>query len=206
MRYLQHSMLITAFLFSVAGLAFAQDSQPPQRGGRGRGGRGPNGDGPQFVQFGGPPFALRDALDKDRDGKLSADEVKAAAESLKALDQNNDGKLDAAEIGWPPQFGRGRGGRGGGFGRGGFGGRGGGAPANFGERILSRDINADGKVTADELPRSMRRVVELADDNKDGAIDDAEAQQFAKRYGVAGRNANPDRPATAGAEPRREGQ
>jgi hypothetical protein len=198
-------MLITAVLFSLAGLALAQDNQPPQPGGRGRGGRGPDGDGPQTFQFGGPPFALRDALDKDRDGKLSSDELKTASESLKSLDRNSDGKLDAEEIGWPPQFGRGRGGRGGrggGFGRGGFGGRGGGAPVNFAERILSRDANADGKITADELPRSMRRVVELADENKDGAIDEQEAQQFAKRYGAAGRSANPgsanpDRPAPA---------
>jgi hypothetical protein len=209
MRHLHRSTLIAVFLFSVAGLVFAQDGQPPQPGGRGRGGRGPDGDGPPFVQFGGPPFALRDALDKDRDGKLSADELKAATESLKALDGNSDGKLDAAEIGWPPQFGRGRGGRGGrggGFGRGGFGGRGGGAPVDFSQRILSRDGNADGKVTADELPRSMRRVVELADQDKDGAIDNAEAQQFAKRYGAAGRSANPERPAPAADEPRRDGQ
>jgi hypothetical protein len=77
---------------------------------------------------------------------------------------------------------------------------------DFGGRILSRDVNADGKVTADELPRSMRRVVELADQDKDGAIDEAEAQQFAKRYGAAGRAANPDRPPPPGAEPRRGSQ
>jgi hypothetical protein len=195
-------MLIAAFLIPIASLAIAQDAEPPQRGGPGGRGRGQGGDGPQVFQFGGPSFALRDALDKDRDGKLSADEVKAATESLKSLDRNNDGKLDAEEIGWPPQFGRrgGRGGRGG-FGRGG---RGGGAPVDFGQRILSRDANADGKITADELPRSMRRVIELADKDKDGAIDDAEAQQFAKQYGSAGRSANPDRPAATGDGPRRD--
>jgi hypothetical protein len=203
MRNLRHLVQIAAFLIPLAGLALAQDADPPQRGGRGRGERGAGADGGQtfFFQAGGPSFALRDALDKDRDGKLSADELKAATESLKSLDRNSDGKLDAAEIGWPPQFGRrgGRGGRGGGFG-----GRGGGAPVDFGQRILSRDSNADGKVTADELPRSMRRVVELADKDKDGAIDEAEAGQFAKQYGAAGRSANPERPAPAGAEPRRD--
>ncbi|HJS07650.1 MAG TPA: hypothetical protein VJ809_08310 [Pirellulales bacterium] len=203
MRYLRRSMLIAAFLISLASLALGQDADPPQPGGRGRGGRGPGGDGPQVFQFGGASFALRDALDKDRDGKLSADELKMATESLKSLDRNSDGKLDTAELGWPPQFGRrgGRGGRGG-FGRGG---RGGGTPVDFGQRILSRDVNADGKVTADELPRSMRRIVELADQDKDGGIDDAEAQQFAKQYGAAGRSANPDRPSPPGAEPRRDG-
>jgi hypothetical protein len=192
-------MQIAAFLMPLAGLALAQDADPPQRGGRGRGERGSAGGQQFFFQPGGPSFALRDALDKDRDGKLSADELKAATESLKSLDRNSDGKLDAGEIGWPPQFGR-RGGRGG-FGRGG---RGGGPPVDFGQRILSRDVNSDGKVTADELPRSMRRVVELADKDKDGAIDEAEAGQFAKQYGAAGRSANPERPAPSGAEPRRD--
>jgi hypothetical protein len=203
-------MLSAVVVLSLISLALAQDTQPPERGGRrGRGGRGPDGDGPQFFQFGGPPFALRDALDKNSDGKLSADELKLATESLKSIDRNKDGKLDAEEIGWPPQFGRGRGGRGGrgggGFGRGGFGGRGGGQPADFASRILSRDVNADGKITADELPRSMRRVLELADEDKDGAISEPEAQQFAKRYGAAGRSANPDRASPPADEPRRGG-
>jgi Ca2+-binding EF-hand superfamily protein len=38
------------------------------------------------------------ALDKDRDGELSAEEIKDAVKALKALDKNGDGKLDRAEL------------------------------------------------------------------------------------------------------------
>src|SRR5687768_10587374 len=108
---------VAAILLLLAGRAPAQDAGPQQPPGR-----GPGGGGPQTAPLGGPTLAIREALDKDKDGKLSADELKAAAESLAAIDGNKDGKLDAAEIGWPPQFGfRGRGGRGGRGG--GFGGR-----------------------------------------------------------------------------------
>jgi EF hand len=202
MPFIRRLLLLAAgFAVPLAGLASAQDPGQPQPSGRGRGG----GDG-QFVPPGGPALAIREALDKDKDGKLSADELKMAAESLATIDANKDGKLDAGEIGWPPQFGRGRGGRGGrgGGGRGGFGGRGGGPPVDFSKRILNRDSNNDGKVTADELPRSMRRVVELADQDKDAAIDAAEAEKFAKQYGAVGRAAGPNRPGEPAAQPRLE--
>jgi hypothetical protein len=209
MIFSKHTMLVAAavaaILFPIAAISLAQDRQAPPPEERGRG-----GDGPQRFRFGPPGFALQEALDKDRDGKLSADEVKAAAESLKALDRNSDGKLDAEEIGWPPQFGGfpgagrgrgGRGGRGGGFGPGGFGGRGGAAPAEFSKRIMSRDANSDGKVSADELPRSMQNVLQFADQNKDGSIDEAEAEKFAQRYGAFGRAAAPNRPPQAERQP-----
>jgi hypothetical protein len=85
MQYVQRLMLFAVVVFSLVSLVLAQDPEPAQRDGRGgRGGRGRGGDGGAqgFFQPGGPSFALRDALDKDRDGKLSADEVKAATESL----------------------------------------------------------------------------------------------------------------------------
>ena len=162
---------------------FGQDRDRPRPGDD-----GPRGDRPPFeFRFG--PIALQEALDKNNDRRISAEELKSAVESLRSLDKNEDGKLDSAEIGWPPQFGGpggrrgGRGGRGGGFGR-----RGGSAaPADFGKRIVSRDANGDGKVTADELPRSMRRVLEIADSNRDGAIDESEAQKFAQQHGAIGR-------------------
>ena len=95
--------------------------------------------------FGGPPgFQLMEALDADKDGKLTAEEIENAATALRKLDTNRDGKLSQEEIGWPPAGGfrgfrggfrgggfPGFGGRGGGRGRGGFpgfGGPGGGRP------------------------------------------------------------------------------
>ncbi|MDP6443541.1 MAG: hypothetical protein QF805_07085 [Pirellulaceae bacterium] len=88
--------------------------------------------------FGGPAgFHLMTALDVNRDGKLSSKEVANAVAALTKLDKNRDGKLSAAEIGWPPPFGRGRGGfpgfgpdRGPGGGR--VGGQGGRGPGDFG--------------------------------------------------------------------------
>ena len=53
-----------------------------------------------------PPPPPRDrlmvALDKDHDGELSADEIKSAAQSLKAVDGNHDGKLTRNEL-FPPR-------------------------------------------------------------------------------------------------------
>jgi hypothetical protein len=194
MSFSKYTMLVaaavSAALFPTDAISFGQDRQPTQPEER-----VPPGDGPQRFRTGPPGFALREALDKDRDGKISTDEIQAAAASLKTLDRNSNGKLEADEIGWPPQFGggggRGRGGRGGGFGPGGFGGRGGAPPVDFSKRIMSRDADRDGKVSSDELPRSMRSVLKLADQNNDASIDETEAEKFAQTYGAIGRSLAP---------------
>lgn len=41
---------------------------------------------------------LMRALDTDKDGVISAEEIEKASESLKAIDSNKDGKLDMAEL------------------------------------------------------------------------------------------------------------
>jgi hypothetical protein len=176
----------------VVDRAPAQEGEPP----RGEPARGPEA-GPSrnqtFQPFGRGPrtLAIREALDTDKDAKVSADEMKAAAASLKNLDRNGDKKLTADEIGWPPQFGPGRGGRGGpgGFGRGGRGGASA-SPQEFAKRILVRDANSDGAVSADELPRSMQVVLSLADTNADRKIDEAEAVRFAEKFGFVSRPAS----------------
>jgi hypothetical protein len=54
----------------------------------------------------GPPLVA--ALDLDKDGEISADEIAKASESLKKLDKNGDGKLTPDEIRPPgPPPGRG---------------------------------------------------------------------------------------------------
>ena len=162
---------------------------PGQEPGPAPGGEPPN---PRARRDGfGPPFVLKDALDTDKDGKLSAEEIKAAPEALKKLDANKDGKLSAEELGWPPRMAGGP--RGGGpfGGPGGPGGPGGlfggprGGGRSFLQRFLSRDANKDGKVTKEELPSSMHFLIQLGDQNKDGAVDAQEAEQLAKQLGLA---------------------
>ena len=52
----------------------------------------------------GPPHhdRLFDALDTNHDGVISADEINAAATSLKKADTNGDGKIDRADMRPPP--------------------------------------------------------------------------------------------------------
>lgn len=150
---------------------------PEKKGGFGQGGFGGG--------FGGFSPLLR-ALDTDKDGELSADEIKNASAALKALDKDGDGKLSAEEL--RPAFG---GPGGGGFGRPGGGG-GFGDPKAFAERLRGFDKNKDGKLTKDELPEFMQeRFFERADTNKDGVIDDKELQKAAET--------SPGRPGGGGA-------
>lgn len=61
-------------------------------------------DGPRDGQR--PPGPMPDplvrALDTDKDGIISADEIKNASDSLKKLDKNNDGQLTRDEYAPPP--------------------------------------------------------------------------------------------------------
>ncbi|MDA1231384.1 MAG: hypothetical protein O2856_11470, partial [Planctomycetota bacterium] len=95
-----------------------------------------------YAQQGGPggftPPAppVVEAIDKDKDGVISAEELKNSQASLTALDENKDGEIAGEELvpkffrGGPGRFGGPVGGRGGG--RGGFGGPGGGPGGGFG--------------------------------------------------------------------------
>jgi hypothetical protein len=77
------------------------------RPGEGRPGQGRPGQGGQ----GGfrPPNPVMEAIDKNKDGTLSTEELKNAAKALATLDKNKDGKIDQEEM--RPQFNRGQGGR-----------------------------------------------------------------------------------------------
>ena len=122
------------------------------------------------------------ALDANRDGEISAEEIENAAAALKKLDKNGDGKLTRAELrpaGAPEFGGPGRGG----FGQGG--GPGGPGAAGFVERLMGFDADKDGKVTKQELPERMQRIFERGDLNRDAAIDKEEAEKLASQFGQA---------------------
>jgi len=165
----------------VAALAVAlivDDAMAQQRPG-GRDGRpggdrqGASGDGGgrgSGRSFGGPPNPLMMAIDANKDGELSSEEIANAAAALKKLDKNNDGKLSREEL--RPQFG----GRSGSSGGGGF-----------LEGLLKLDKNGDGKITKDELPNErMARIIEHGDTNKDGALDKAEIEKMRSQFGSRG--------------------
>lgn len=78
-------------LGTVCFLISSARAQPPDR------------PGPPPERDGGPPpNPLIEAIDTNHDGVLSADEIRAAGESLKKLDRNGDGKLTEDEL-QPPR-------------------------------------------------------------------------------------------------------
>lgn len=156
-------------------------------GGPGQGRRGPGGpmEGPGGMLRMMP---LMVALDLDKDGELSTDEIRKASTSLQTLDQNKDGKLGADEL--RPSFGPG--------GPGGPGGpRGGGdGGADVVARMLEFDANKDGKLSPAEVPERLRGLFARADGNKDGVLDREELARYAASSGTEprGPGGGPERP------------
>ncbi|MEO1997490.1 MAG: EF-hand domain-containing protein, partial [Planctomycetaceae bacterium] len=72
--------------------------QPPER-------RQPGPDGPPRgvfePEFGPPPDRMFEAIDSNRDGQISPQEIRNAAAALKKLDANGDGELSGEEV-FPP--------------------------------------------------------------------------------------------------------
>jgi hypothetical protein len=114
------------------------------------------------------------ALDLNRDGELSADEIAKASQSLLKLDKDGDGKLSGDEL-RPRPPGGGGGQRGGG--RLPNGGQGGGNGAGQGQPpqpppsplLTALDLNGDGKLSADEIAKAPQSLLKL-DKNGDGKL------------------------------------
>jgi hypothetical protein len=67
-----------------------------------------DGERPDPRDFGFRMSPLMIALDADRDGELSAEEISQAVAALKKLDRNEDGVIDREELRPRPPFGEGR--------------------------------------------------------------------------------------------------
>jgi len=138
---------------------------------------GPGGRGPmQFMRM----SPILNAVDVDRDGTLSAEEIANAPAQLRKLDKNGDGKLTRDEAGLQMP-GRGRGGEGG------RGGRGGEEPpaapptaAELTDTLMAFDANKNGQLEKSEVPERMQGLFERGDTNHDGVLTRDEIAKLAE--------------------------
>jgi Ca2+-binding EF-hand superfamily protein len=148
-----------AFVLNVLGSALLLTAVLTAQGPGGPGGpggqRGPGGPG-------GFRSPLLNALDSNRDGKLSADEIAAAPRSLLKLDINGDGSITLEELQPPPETAIA-------------------SPDDLATQLMAFDKNEDGQLTADELPARMQSLFTRADTNHDGKLTRDEIRALAAR-------------------------
>jgi hypothetical protein len=103
---MNHLLALALALGLTAGSVSAQNDGPPDQQGPPPAGDGappdgpPPGDGPAGRHHRPPPFMA--ALDTNKDGVLSADEIANAAKALLTLDKDGDGKITMEEFLGPP--------------------------------------------------------------------------------------------------------
>ena len=124
------------------------------------------------------------ALDADRDGTISAAEIKNAPNALAVLDKDKDGKITREEV--RPNFGPGGPGERRPEGREGGGPQGGNAAAEMVKTLMAFDKNGDGKLSKEELPERMQGMFARGDANKDGFLSKEEIQKLAAASTGAG--------------------
>ncbi len=168
-------------------------------GGERRPGEGGFGGGPGGGQRGGGPggqglirmMPLMIALDIDKDGTISKEEIENAVVALRTLDKNQDGKLTEDEL-RPAGIGPGgpEGGRGGPGGPGGPGGGAGGGTGGNPEEMVARfmqfDLNKDGRLAKDELSDRMQSLLTRADADNDGFATKEELMAMAQKEMASG--------------------
>ncbi|MCA9076055.1 MAG: hypothetical protein KDA93_13590 [Planctomycetaceae bacterium] len=174
--------LMAMCLLIVAAVSAGPSDGPPDRPEgarppRERGPRGPEGEGPRG--FRPPPNPFMEALDLDKDGEISAEEIENAVVALKSMDENEDGKLSHDEVHpQPPHRGPGdeRGPRGP---RDPEGARGPGGPPGEDrprdpkvvvDHMMSHDKDGDDKISREEAPERMARLFDVADTDGDDAL------------------------------------
>jgi Ca2+-binding EF-hand superfamily protein len=186
-RSVYFTSALTLFALASSSLAFAfqPPTTPPDErrergpeGGRGRGqgrqgrqgeARGPGGPGgPARVS----PFVA--AIDTNKDGDLSVEELANAPTALKTLDKNGDGKLSGEEVRpTPPPIV---------------------VPASeIVARFMEFDRNSDGKLSVSELPSRMKSFLQQADSNKDGILAQDELISFTEKQEVIRQKESADR-------------
>ncbi|MFK7778237.1 MAG: EF-hand domain-containing protein [Gimesia sp.] len=213
-----HFLSVCTTLLAVCATTLVT-AQPPKQGDRGdrpeqrdRGERGNRDGGPQRDRRGGPGgrpdfmqmLPVIAALDTNKDGEISKEEIENATASLKKLDKDKNGKLTRDEL--LPSFGRRGGDRRGPGGAGGPSGSGGRegdrrGPGNrsafsvdgFIENMMKNDKNKDGKLTKEELPERMQSMFSRIDTNKDNEVDKAELKKMAENFNSRSRSGGRDR-------------
>ena len=157
-------------MFAILATLSMSSHVQAQRGGQ-RGEGGPRGGGgAEGEQRQRPASPMMTALDADKDGKLSAEEIANAATALKTLDKNKDGVLDSSELA-PTR------------GPSGQGGAQGGRTSQMVERIMARDTDGDGKVSKEEAGEQMGRFFGRMDADSDGFVTKAEIENMAQQFG-----------------------
>lgn len=183
------------------------DRRPRPDGMRDRGpARGPMPEGGVMMMMMLPVLA---ALDTDRDGEISAEEIAKASESLKTVDTNKDGKIDLQEM--RPSTGRRpdqraqmlkmrdgdrrladreRGGR----------------QVGFSDELLARlmraDKDQDGFLTEEELPTNLKRLFPKADTDGDKKLSGDEIKKAMLKRRLEAANRDPRGAKRAGAADR----
>ncbi|MEK6398757.1 MAG: EF-hand domain-containing protein [Terriglobus sp.] len=123
------------------------------------------------------------ALDADKDGELSAEEIANAPVALKSLDKDGDGALSAGELRMRQQ-----------------------TPRQRAEHLFDEwDTNKDGALLKEEMPDRMQAQFEAIDTNHDGKVDIDEATAYVEKM-PTGRPGGQGGAGGGGQRPQAEGQ